>query len=221
MLVCSTQIYILIAVERYTVLCHPLRSLGWWTRKKVFILLTIIWAISVCICVPYGYATRYRQHPFNNVTGTYCYYAWNNGWLTSYETALICVFFFVPVPLLIAMYGKMIIALKSKVPHAENPSTSSNQAKSRARVVSMLAILIMIFLVCLLPSKIYAMVYFHVPRYAAVLGSRFDVIFNWTGGLLMYVNHACNPVVYFLMSDNFREAFCHLFLAANVLKLCS
>lgn len=56
---CSVLIVLLIGVERYTLVRHPLKSLGWWTWKKVCLLLTIILVDTAGVAIPIGSATRY------------------------------------------------------------------------------------------------------------------------------------------------------------------
>ncbi|XP_064616276.1 alpha-1A adrenergic receptor-like [Liolophura sinensis] len=64
-LVCSVLIFLLIGVKRYTIVCHPLKSLGWWTRKKVCLLLVIIFVTSAGVAVPIGIVTRYDDADIN------------------------------------------------------------------------------------------------------------------------------------------------------------
>lgn len=207
--VCSALIFLLTGVERYTVLCHPLKSLRWWTLKKVFFSLSIILVVSLTVCIPYGHANIHGA--FLNSSDFHCNHNWDNTWLGWYDTAINCVFFFLPIPLLVVLYGKMIIALRASIPNNDGEGTSSRTAKSRSQVVIMLAVVVTLFVICLLPFKIYVFLNIYSPDVRASLGAKSLFILSWITRIMTFINHASNPVVYFLMSRNFREAFKHAF----------
>ncbi|XP_064597458.1 mu-type opioid receptor-like [Liolophura sinensis] len=173
--VCGDLTFLLIGVERYTMLCHPLRTIGMWTRPKVCFVLLLIWIITVTVSIPFGYAARYEEIHANNfsdgvhdigyhkpwiapvqqsilgsnstIKGTYCYIAFDIPWVMWYQTALICVSVFVPVPILATLCGKMILALRNRVSknHCEGLGTRARR-KSRSRIILMLVLVVIIFI---------------------------------------------------------------------------
>lgn len=207
--VCSCLIFLLVGVERYTVLCHPLKSLGWWTWKKVCVLLVIILFITVGISIPYGFATVYEEVILNdNTTLAYCYLSSDIPWLDHYHSIVNGVFFFLIIPVLFFLYGKMVIALKAKVPQSENQGTGmKGTSKARSQVVIMLVIVISVFTICLLPFTVYIFVLAYAEKSLNSMDDESFFTLIWSARIVLYINHASNPIVYFLMSDNFREAF--------------
>lgn len=205
---CSVLIFLLIAVERYTLVCHPLKTLGWWTWKKVLLGLFVIFMTSAGVAVPYGTATMYGELVINeNTTRVYCALDWSISWLAHCESAL----FIVGIVLLILvlfLYAKVAIALKTKMVGKNTPGTAPRAAtKSRSQMVAMLLVTVTVFVSCLLPRCIYVILEFYVTDAVYSLSNRSRFIIKWLLSTLFFINHASNPVIYFLMTDNFREAF--------------
>lgn len=215
----STLIFLLVAVERYTVLCRPLKTLGLWTTPRVCGLLLVIWAITVGVSVPMGYATRYETWEYENTTWTYCYALFNEPWVQWYDISLIIVTYFLPIPLLALLYGKIIITLRAQVPQngAECPG-SRVARRSRLQVIAMLVTVLSIFVVCLLPIRVWVLLSYLKPEVLDAMDYRSSFAMNWFFRLLLYLNHIANPIVYFVMSANFRDAFRQMFcsLCTNV-----
>ncbi|XP_064596752.1 motilin receptor-like [Liolophura sinensis] len=211
-LVGSTLIFLLIAVERYTVLCRPLKTLGLWTTPRICGLLLVIWAITVGVSLPMGYATRYEQWEYENTTWTDCYTLYDEPWVQWYDIALIIGTYFLPILLLTLLYGKIIMTLKTQVPQSDTKCPGSRAARrSRLQVMVMLVSVLLIFVVCLLPFKIYILLLYLNPELLDAMDYKSHFAMNWFFRLMLYLNHIANPIVYFVMSANFRDAFRELF----------
>lgn len=135
----------------------------------------------------------------------------------SYDTILIAVAFFLPVLPLMFLYARMVITLNSQVPETDTQGPGAREARRvRSQVVVMLIVVVLIFVVCNLPFKIHVLIYFYSYEAYVQLDGRISFVLSWSFRLLLYVNHAVNPVVYFAMSANFREAFARLFCRCRV-----
>lgn len=211
--VCSILIFFLVGVERYTMLCYPLKSFGWWTYWKVCLLLVTIFFISAGVSAPYGFAAMYLSHVFpHNTTAIYCYINFDLTWVKHYDTIVNCAFFFLPIPILFLLYGKMVVALRTKVAHRDNLGTGGRTAlKSRSEVVKMLIVVTCLFVICLLPIHVFFFVLMCSASVNESLDEKPFFIIVWSVRILMYINHALNPVVYFTMSCNFQRAFKNAF----------
>lgn len=209
--VCSTLLFLLIGVERYTVLCHPLKSLGWWTSKKVCLLLILVFVVTLAVCIPYGMTGVYEEifNTRENTTETECFLNLDDQWLRQYETVVNVIFFFLPIPVLLFLYGNIVIALKAKVAQRNNPRSAASRSRSQA--ARMLVVVLTLFIICLLPFKVYILILLYDPAALDSMGEKQLFILVWFTRLMSYVNHASNPVVYFLMAGSFREAFRDVF----------
>lgn len=207
--VCSVLTFLLVGVERYTVLCYPLRSLGIWTGTRVCLLLVLIWAIAIGASVPYGINTKFEPCGTGNSTKMCCD-LYPTTWFIRYVTALTCLGFFLPIPLLVFLYSRMVIMLKQQVPSNDSHHLGGEVARrARSQVIGMLVALLVVFLVCLIPFHVYALwyTYTYIQNLVSPLEAEVKFTIEWVLRILAYVNHIVNPIVYFLMSANFRQAF--------------
>lgn len=207
--VCSVLTFLLVGVERYTVLCYPLKSLGIWTLKRVSLLLVLIWTISVGVSIPFGFMTKFEPCGTGNSTRMCCYLD-SSPWFSQYETILTSVALFLPIPLLVFLYGKMIVILRKQVPPNDTQHQGVELARrGRSQIIVMLVVLLILFIICLIPFNVYIMwyIYTYVDDSVRVMEESVQFTIEWLFRIMVYVNHMVNPIVYFLMSANFRRAF--------------
>ncbi|KAM3965948.1 LOW QUALITY PROTEIN: neuropeptide receptor A25 [Aphomia sociella] len=202
------------SLERYLAICHPLHlyAMAGLTRASRIIL--ILWVISVVCASPFAVYSdiSYRDYPPNS----------GNTSLESAFCALIApspllelssIFFFVPGILILCLYVRMGLHIRSMRVNEKTKLGLLNgqihgetrQAKSRKAIIRMLAAVVIAFFVCWAP--------FHVQRLFFIYGDslqQFHVInehlFN-VAGALYYVSATVNPILYNVMSGRYRLAF--------------
>ena len=217
----SLGIIILMSVDRFFAICHPLRYHFLRSKKRTARLLLAVWIISIG---PAAFTTlRYSNHT------TLCV-KWPNGekYKTMPETINLCtayiegptfntvaasVFltaFFVPMIVIGIMNGKIAATLKRK---NRPPSSRFSHFNSiRNQVTRTLLILVTLFFVFQLPLRSLSALY--IIRH--VIGHDF---FNHSveqmcliiGRILVLMNSATNSFVYLAFSPHYRDSFMEAF----------
>lgn len=97
---------------------------------------------------------------------TVCYFMWEEPWIMWYDIALMNSTFFLPIPVLMVLYGKMIITLKAEVPQSDAQGAGAQAArKSRLQVIAMLLSVLVIFIACLLPVRVYLYCFTFIQKF--------------------------------------------------------
>ncbi|CAD6184362.1 unnamed protein product [Caenorhabditis auriculariae] len=86
--------------------------------------------------------------------------------------------------------------------------TFENNVEPSRKVVKMLALVVVIFAVCWLPYRGMVVYNSFVTDQRLLWNPEWYINFSKT---LIFVNCAINPILYNLMSERFRSAFCSLF----------
>lgn len=209
-MVCSTLTFVLVAVERYTYVCRPVTSRGTWTLKKVALLLAVIWLVSLGAAVPYVYAGAYSEPEFNNLTMVYCSGVKGEcGWFRYYDIALLLATTFLPTPLILVLYSKMVNRLRTS--RQEGVAEVRGSGRPRRKSVVMLTLTAVINTLCRLPidtSFLISQINNEVLQTFSFRSLTFYYFFLLT---LMFINHSVSPIIYMIMGSNFQEAFNILF----------
>lgn len=210
---------ILVSIERFIAVCHPVRHRYLQNKKLSAKLLLIVWIVSFG---PMAFTTlRYSNHT------TFCV-RWPDDKMyeTMPETINICVFldglatpafttasslvflasFFVPMTAIAIMNCKIVITLK----HRDRLSSSSSFYFNniRRQVTRTLLILVTIFFVFQLPLRSMSALY--IIR--EIIGKDFfnkdiELIILVIGRILVLVNSATNSLVYISVSSHYRQSF--------------
>lgn len=209
-LVCSILIFLFISVERYFALCHPLQSLQLQRGWKIGAVLLVIWLLASLVSIPYCYIAQFTIVPIaeTNSTKAFCYYEFGQNWMKQYETALTSLMFLLPVPLLCYLYGRMVRSLQTQPLSEPHGVGGASLRKSRSQVIQMLIAVVVIFIICNIPFRIYIFIYLHGDNILYEdMQKKNRIALNWSARLLTFVNNSTNPIIYFSVSTNFRQAF--------------
>ncbi|TKR92224.1 hypothetical protein L596_006917 [Steinernema carpocapsae] len=101
----------IIAVERYYAICRPLESRIWHTKKHAMLMITLVWVISFAANL--GTAIMYDAVPYKDF--------WNclttNGPVADffYQLYITLILLFIPLTIMVAMYGNVIFTLKTGI----------------------------------------------------------------------------------------------------------
>ena len=125
------------------------------------------------------------------------------------------MFFVLPFFLLVLLYGFIGLQLARESAFTCNPNShnrnrlsSSQTWRSRKQVIIMLAIIIVLFFVCLLPNRIFTVwVMFSSIDSQRRLGFEGYLHFLNFARVMLYLNSAVNPIIYNVVSTKFRSAF--------------
>ncbi|XP_060551585.1 QRFP-like peptide receptor, partial [Ruditapes philippinarum] len=202
---------IAVTLERYVVLCHPLKRKMFYTVSSTIKIVIIIWIIGLTLTSPFLFMTEQEDARFFDGSPIkVCRTKVNETWRYIYTVMITVIFFLLPFLVLVGIYSKIIKQLTSDTLQSltKNDKSAFNILRSRKQVVKMLIIIIVLFFVTLFPIRSITLWLIFTPSNDVTkIGlEAFLNLISWTR-ILMYVNSASNPVIYSLMSTKFQRAF--------------
>ena len=199
-----------ISIERYRVVCHPLKGVN-ENYKKVWKSVVIIWIISAIASVPSLYMAVYKDSRYIDgtpikVCRSYLYLDWHR----AYIVMLCFIFFVLPSSILLGLYCKVCYVLHvARKESLRLGQTNKYKDKKRLKrqVINILTSIVLLFFVCHLPYRILGLwTAFDTAKKLMSLG--FETYYNilYSCRIMFYLNHAVNPIIYNFVSTKFRNA---------------
>ena len=179
-----------IAFNRYTAISRPMRVHA--GRKHAKVAITIIWAASFIFVLPYITVLTVRN--------SRCVEIWPKLYSRVYTVFIFIFQYFLPLSMISLAYIKIALQLHRNRKHL----TAAHRVQDRdvAKVVRMMAIVVLIFAVCMLPNHILWILREFSEDFPDV-GRK---VLGW-GEILIYANSCTNPIVYSICIEEFRLAF--------------
>lgn len=208
----SVLTLIAISVERYRVVCQPLRGIGDNMVKSVKVVI-IIWIVCVLSNIPWYFIADYRDSTQTDGSPIkVCRLPVGTLWRRTFVTCL-CVFYFViPFIVLLILYCRICYILQISKHNKEsnelkNSCQSRQRYRLRAQVINIITCLVLLFFVFHLPFRVISIWFTFADRNAIHklgLNKMFDIVYS--ARILFYFNHAVNPILYNFVSTKFRNA---------------
>ncbi|XP_041471185.1 QRFP-like peptide receptor [Lytechinus variegatus] len=202
---CSASIFTLtaIAVERCIAVVFPLRAKRLITRRRVSIVVGIIWCSS-CVCV----APEFVFHVVEPLSHN-CIYRYQSTIIQEiYGIFVIVIFFLLPSSVMLAVHVLIVTTLHRQTRrfassvrnHRSSPAYRNVVAKKRA--VKLLFIIVVMYIICWAPNTF---------AYLAVSMQWLDASFIYSPPYealvaLAFLNSCVNPVIYSIHCPEFRKA---------------
>lgn len=125
-------------------------------------------------------------------------------WNVLYLSMTTLIFFIFPIMILVFSYTVIIYKLEHRI------YMSHNYTKERMRyhnhVIRMLCIVILVFFICALPFRAMILWIIFSPLSEILsFGIEKYYLFLYFSRMMFYLNSVLNPIIYTLMSTNFRE----------------
>jgi hypothetical protein len=202
----------LISVDRYLKISQPLRYNLLMTTSKSFILIIIIWLISI------AYATlamfSYERSRGIQITPNYGCTNQNSVFFT---VSAISAFSF-PTFITLIMYTRILIVAHRRRKAARNGQLGqTNQIATRRasfyqdlKNIRMMAIVVGAFIICWGPFFIFKFLFIYNPQ-SIQFFVQSDVARDSVIDILPMLNSVCNPIIYAYFDERYREAFKRLF----------
>ncbi|KAM3842271.1 trace amine-associated receptor 13c-like [Diretmus argenteus] len=202
---------VLISVDRYVAICHPLRYPTSITPRRVKICVTLCWVCSVSYSSLILKDFLKQPDRYNSCDGECVIFI---NYITGYVD--IVVSFIGPVTAIIVLYSRVFVVAVSQaramrshiVPVTHRRSVTVTAKKSEMKAARTLGIVIAVFLVCYCPS------FFHSLAGQDTSSEASYFIFVL---LLLYCNSLLNPVIYAFFYPWFRKAV-KLIVTLNILQ---
>ncbi|CAH1790080.1 unnamed protein product, partial [Owenia fusiformis] len=215
----AVNFVVLVTLDRYLMICHPLSVKRWCTFPRVRIMAIVTIIVSIGFNIPRFFDKVPVE--YNNCTkffevGGYADYLKLNG--EFYSMAYITVLYYtanviIPIIVLLVLNSQIIAVLKrsSKFKRASSMKTTStkeqkavNNPKERM-VTVMLCVVVVVFIVCQTPAFAISMVY-TLYSFGVKMPDRSMMRYWYSIGItLVAFNSAINFVVYFAFSNQFRQ----------------
>uniref|UniRef100_A0AAY5KTT1 G-protein coupled receptors family 1 profile domain-containing protein n=2 Tax=Esox lucius TaxID=8010 RepID=A0AAY5KTT1_ESOLU len=213
----STYMMVMMTLDRYIAICHPMQTLHQPTQRA-YIMIGTTWLCSLALSMPqYFIFSLSEVHPGSGVYDCWGHFIQPWG-VRAYVTWITVGIFLVPVVVLVLCYGLICltiwrnikyktrkgssgVALSSKNRLLEKTSVSSISTISRAklRTVKMTFVIVLAYVVC------------WTPFFTVQMWSVWDKSFSWDdsentavnlSALLASLNSCCNPWIYMIFSGH-------------------
>ncbi|XP_029010499.1 arginine vasopressin receptor 1Aa [Betta splendens] len=220
----STYMMVMMTVDRYIAICHPLKTLQQPTRRSYYMIVST-WMCSLALSTP-QYLIFSLSEIKNGSDVHDCWAHFVEPWgAKAYVTWITVGIFLVPVVILVLCYGfichsiwkniqykkrKTIPGALSKSGLVGKVSVNSVTTISRAklRTVKMTLVIVLAYIVC------------WAPFFTVQMLSVWDESFQWAdsentavtlSALLASLNSCCNPWIYMIFSGHLLQDFVHYF----------
>ena len=203
-----------ISIERYRVVCRPLRGVN-DSLKKVGKNVTIIWIVSAAASVPSLFIAVFKDSYYMDGTPVkVCRNYVHLDWHKAYIIMLTCLFFIFPCALLFCLYCKVCYVLRT-ARRGNIPLGQTNRYRDRKKlkkqVMNLLISIVLLFFICHLPFRVLGIwIVFENEAKLASLGleTYFNILYSCR--IMFYLNHAVNPIIYNFASTKFRSALMYM-----------
>ncbi|KAL5016441.1 hypothetical protein ScPMuIL_006030 [Solemya velum] len=210
-----------ISVERYFVICHPLKLR--LTPSTITICIVGIWFSGILISLPELLYQSLNRTLDKNITEylLYCKMSMTDVEIKGYQIFLLTALYFIPMCLMAFTYSNISHRLwKNNIPGTDVAGLrrgsgsarsatvlagTENRIFSRRRAAKMLMTIVIIFALCYLPVHLLNIIR-HTDVLHTVNPKIVSVIALFSHGLC-YFNSAINPVIYNFMSAKFQKEF--------------
>ncbi|XP_075706181.1 motilin receptor [Rhinoderma darwinii] len=196
-----------LSIERYLAICFPLKAKVFITKRRVKIIIILLWAIALLSAAPLY--NLFENVPIYNYSATskitweckYTKYAMESGllkimmWVTT-------VYFFFPMFCLTVLYGFIGKKLWKSKNILRGPN-AANREKCHRQTVKLLAVVVLAFIICWLPFHMGRIVFVNVSNFQQLTFSQY---FNIVAMQLFYLSTSINPILYNFISKKYRTA---------------
>ena len=199
---------VLIAVNRYIIVCLPFRAAQWCTASKVRIQLGIVLVFAILYNIP-RFATSRLVHVVSNNGTTHTAYAGytelgsNELYHVIYGNVLYMIFMLVlPISILIVLTIRLITAMNAHRRIQIDMRTLHNHDDTNVTFV--LVIVVIVVIVCQLPALVNQVLWNVLPSEARTCGE-FQFYLRPFANMLVILNSAVNFIIYTLFNKSFRD----------------
>ncbi|XP_020916179.1 somatostatin receptor type 2 [Exaiptasia diaphana] len=185
------------AIYRCYVIVNPYNRTK-LTPKTGYRIIGFVWFASFIIVLPIAVVSVSK--------GTECDEKWfHSSHADIYTAALFVLQFLLPLSIIAVAYIKIGVFLVLHKAPQSSPGKNSKREKRRKenkQVIMTLAVIVILFTICLLPGQIAWM----VDAFGSPDREKINVVYD--ASIILDFIHACvNPVIYALLTDSYRKGY--------------
>ncbi|XP_013101717.1 allatostatin-A receptor [Stomoxys calcitrans] len=208
----SIYTLVLMSIDRFLAVVHPIRSRMLRTEKITKICICAIWGVILTILLPVALSHGIVQIHGATYTQELCRFMENSFLSPSvYQIIFFATSYLLPLMVISGLYVRMITSLWR---HGTSVRMSVESQRGRKRVTRLVVVVVIAFASLWLPIQIILLLK-ALDIYQAT--TKFTVILQIIAQTLAYTSSCINPVLYAFLSDNFRKAF---YKAINCTNRC-
>ncbi|KAI8130589.1 hypothetical protein FF38_12734 [Lucilia cuprina] len=202
-----TSIYtlVLMSIDRFLAVVHPIRSRMLRTEKITKICIAAIWTIILLVCLPVAFThgvVKTDDDDPDFPEFEVCQFIPNDFLgLQTYQIIFFTSSYLLPLMVISGLYMRMITRLWRQ---GSGVRMSVESQRGRKRVTRLVVVVVIAFASLWLPVQLILLL---KALYIYHADTKFTVILQVVAQTLAYASSCINPVLYAFLSDNFRKAF--------------
>ncbi|OAD62574.1 Allatostatin-A receptor [Eufriesea mexicana] len=192
----SVYTLVLMSLDRYLAVVHPISSMSWRTENHAIIAICIAWAMIFALSTPAFFVHGEDTNDSSSSNLTACRILPEYSW-PSFQMTFFLMSYLLPLMLICYFYVCMLIRLW------RGDRVSAEGRRGRKRVTRLVFVVVGVFAFCWCPIQVILVTKsFNV--YPLKLAT---IMFQIASHILAYTNSCVNPILYAFLSDSFRKAF--------------
>ncbi|XP_058797850.1 allatostatin-A receptor-like [Phymastichus coffea] len=197
----SVYTLVLMSLDRYLAVVHPIASMSMRTEGRACIAVGIIWIVILTSSIPVLFIHGEYDEPLSpcDTTSTsqaYCRILPDANW-PLFQATFFGASYVVPLTLISVLYFLMLIRLW------KGTRTSVGSRRGRKRVTRLVLVVVGVFALCWLPIQVILLLK-SMGLYTMISST---VALQILSHILAYMNSCINPILYAFLSENFCKAF--------------
>ncbi|KAL6424641.1 hypothetical protein ACFW04_009968 [Cataglyphis niger] len=197
----SVYTLVLMSLDRYLAVVHPIASMSWRTENHAILAIGIAWVVILALSAPAFVIHGEIHYMFQEGDGlsenlTACRILSQYDW-TSYQVSFFLMSYVLPLVLICIFYMSVLIKLW------RSARVSAESRRGRRRVTRLVFVVVGVFAACWCPIQVIL-----VSKSLDVFPlTTTTIMVQIVSHILAYTNSCVNPFLYAFLSDNFRKAF--------------
>ncbi|XP_015789363.1 allatostatin-A receptor-like [Tetranychus urticae] len=191
----SIYTLVLMSLDRFLAVVHPIASLSIRTEVNAYRAITILWIAIIFLCLPILIVHQVHVD-LDSETSHLCHI--NPAENKFFAPSVFLSSYAIPLTLAFVLYVYMLKRLW------HNDIRTGRSVRNKRKVTRMVVVVVVIFAICWGPIHIVLTL-----RSQGMFepDSKFKLVTLIVSQILAYINSCINPILYAFLSENFRKAF--------------